>query len=274
MKAQFDQQLVSSFYLWFENKLLSDNVHAYQTGINNSYQYVESYNLPTGYYAYQGNYRQLAAEYDIDLPNSGIFVNGSFVSGGQSDFYMDYNNGRVIFPQASGQDLSITSVSTVKEVNTYLSNDYPEQVLLESDFFVDGELVPNLSNNPSKLDENTFFLPACFIFPSISENEVLCFGGEEDTQSDFRVMVLAKDNFTLDAILSCFRDGARECIPLIEFEDFPYGEFFSVKSFPYRYSDLILNSTKSAFIEKVKASRVGGGVDQGKLDRKVFRIGF
>lgn len=274
MKAQFDQQLVSSFYLWFENKLLSDNVHAYQTGVNNSYQYVDYYNLPDGYLAYQGNYRQLAAEYDIDLPNSGVFVNGSFVSGGQSGFYMDYNNGRIIFPEASGQDLSITSVSTVKEVNTYLSNDYPEQVLIESDFFVDGELVPNLANKTSKLDENTFFLPACFIFPSISENEVFCFGGEEDTQSDFRVMVLAKDNFTLDAILSCFRDGARECIPLIEFEDFPYGEFFSVKNFPYRYSDLVLNSTKSAFIEKVKASRVGGGVDQGKLDRKVFRIGF
>jgi hypothetical protein len=274
LKAQFDQQLVSSFYLWFENRLLDPSIHAYQTGVSNSYQYIETHDVPSTHVAYQGQYRQLAAEYDIDVPNSGIFVNGGFVSGGQAGVYTDYNNGRVIFPVASGQSLAVTSVSSVKEVNTYLSNDNPEQILLESDFFADGELVPNLSNQPSKLDENTFFLPACFIFPSVSENKEFCFGGEEDTQNHFRVMVLAKDNFTLDAILSAFRDGARKCIPLIDFEDFPYGEFFSIKNFPYRYSDLSATSTQTAFIEKIKASRIGGGVDQGKLDRKTFRIGF
>ena len=40
MKAQFDQTLLSSFYLWFENYLLKDNSKAYSTGASNTFKYV------------------------------------------------------------------------------------------------------------------------------------------------------------------------------------------------------------------------------------------
>jgi hypothetical protein len=274
LKAQFDQQLISSFYLWFENQLLSDSVIAYQTGVSNSYEYIDTFDVPTNFVAYQGQYRQLVADHDVPVPNSGIFINNSFVSAGQSGIYTDYNNGRIILPASSGKTLTINSVSTVKEVNTYLSNDSPEQILVESDFMVDGEIIPNLYSQKEKLDENIYMLPACFVFPLESENQEFCFGGEEDTKSRVRVMVLAKDNYTLDGILSVFRDSARKCIPIIDYEDFPYGAFFSVKSFPYRYSTLIQQSTQKSFIEKIIASRVGGGTDQAKLNKKTFRIGF
>ena len=120
MKAQFDQKLISSFYLWFENELLGDSISAYRTGVANSYQYIDAFDVPAGYYAYQGQQRQLVAEYDVSVPNSGIFVGGEFVSGGQANVYTDYSNGRIIVPASSGTALDITSVSTVKEVNIYL----------------------------------------------------------------------------------------------------------------------------------------------------------
>lgn len=273
MKPQFDQKLVSSFYLWFENKLLDDKIAAYQTGVSNTYKYVEAFDIPNGYNAYQGKYRQLVAEYEVSTPNTGIFVNNSFVPEGQANVFTDYNNGRIILPASSGQALNITSTSTIKEVNTYLSNDNPEQVLVESDFIVDGESSPKVYQSSSKLDEKTYFLPACFIFPSDSENKEFSLGGEEETKSRIRVMVLAKNNFILDGILSLFRDSARECISLVDFEDFPYGGFFSLKNYPYKYSDLKLNSSEKFYIQKVGASRINRASNSQQKDKK-FLIGF
>lgn len=273
MKAQFDQKLISSFYLWFENKLLDSSVAAYQTGVANSYQYIDAFDVPAGFNAYQGQHRQLVAEYDVSVPNSGIFVGGNFVSGGQANVYTDYNNGRIIFPASSGKSLSVTSVSTIKEVNTYLTNDNEEQILLESDFVVAGDSAPKLSKSTKKLDEKTFYLPACFILPANSENKEFSFGGEEETQARVRVMILTKDNFTMDAVLSAFRDRARSCVPIIDFDDFPYGAFFSLKSFPYRYSELSAQATQNSFIKKVIASRIHGSSAGEKQDKK-FQIGF
>lgn len=273
MKAQFDQKLVSSFYLWFENQLLGSGVQAYQTGLANTYQHINAFDVPSGFKAYQGKYRQLVAEYDVSVPNTGIFVGGSFVSGGQAGVYTDYNNGRIIFPASSGTSLTVTSVSTVKEVNTYLSNDNPEQVLLESDFIVEGESSPKVYQSSQKLDEKMYFLPACFIFPASSKNEEFALGGEENTKSRIRVMVLSKNNFTLDAVLSAFRDTARSCVPIVEYEDFPYGSFHSLKSFPYRYADLTANSQETAFVEKAVASRINNTTNREKSDKK-FLIGF
>jgi hypothetical protein len=273
LKPQFDQKLVSSFYLWFENKLLDDKIAAYQTGVSNTYKYVDAFDIPNGYNAYQGKYRQLVAEYEVSAPNTGIFVNGSFIPEGQANVYTDYNNGRIILPVSSGQALNITSTSTIKEVNTYLSNDNPEQVLVESDFVIDGESSPKVYQSSSKLDEKIYFLPACFIFPSDSENKEFALGGEEETKSRVRVMVLAKNNFILDGILSLFRDSARECISLVDFEDFPYGGFFSLKNYPYKYSDLKLNSSEKFYIQKVAASRINRNSNSQQKDKK-FLIGF
>lgn len=273
MKEQFDHELVSSFYLWFENQLLSDRVKAYQTGLVNSYSYVDAFDIPEGFVAYQGAYRQLVAEENIDIPNSGIFVGSNFVSGAASGVYTDYNNGRIIMPFASGVSLNITSVSTVKEVNTYLTNDNAEQTLLEGDFREYGQTYPKSQSTTDKHDEKVYFLPACFVTPSLSDNKELAFGGEEDTKTRIRVMVLAYDNFTLDGVLSAFRDGVRKCISMVDYADYPYGEFGSLKSFPYRYEDLISTSTTKTYIEKVTASRVLGQSFKDKLDKSIG-IGF
>ena len=63
---------------------------------------------------------------------------------------------------------------------------------------------------------------------------------------------------------------------LIEFEDFPFGEFFHVKKFPYYYPDFIKEKASKnydiAFIEDVFVSKLfdrsGAQIPQG------LRIGF
>ena len=69
MKAQFDQTLLSSFYLWFENYLLKDKSKAYSTDASNTFKYVDFADVPSSHYGYQGQFKQLVGEYDVDVTN-------------------------------------------------------------------------------------------------------------------------------------------------------------------------------------------------------------
>jgi hypothetical protein len=262
MKAQFDQNLLSSFYLWFENKLLKEDFKAYIPDLENTFEYVEYSDLPSDYIGYQGQFRQLVAENNVDSPNSGVFINGDFVSAdvnSNGGVYIDHQQGRVVLPLASGTDLEITGQSTVKEVNTYISNDSDLNIILQSDFIENGQSTPYFFNQSEKLDEKTFFLPACFISIASSENEEHCFGGMENTKNRIRVLVLTRDNFVVDSVISKFRDSSREYITHIPYEDFPYGFTYSLKSFPYEYDQLKANHESggvTSYIDNVNVSKV------------------
>ena len=54
MKAQFDQDLLSSFYLWFENRLLGSKAEAYSINMDNAFQYVDFPDIPSSHVGYQG----------------------------------------------------------------------------------------------------------------------------------------------------------------------------------------------------------------------------
>ena len=71
-------------------------------------------------------------------------------------------------------------------------------------------------------------------------------------------MVLSFDNYTLDSVLSLFRDSVRKDMTHVPYENFPYGFSFSIKDFPYSYNELISsesNPTKS-HIESVLVSKI------------------
>ena len=178
MKAQFATELTSSFYLWLEHKLIDSKFKAYATNESNSFQYVSSFvDVPSSYVAYQGKFKQLVADQSVDVPNSGIFVNGSFISGNANNVYIDYDNGRVIFPQASGTGLTITANNTIKEVNTYITEDDEESIIVTSDFINSAETSStNLFSKTNKRDEKTYILPACFVRFVNNENNEFSFG--------------------------------------------------------------------------------------------------
>ncbi len=136
MKTQFSHTILNSFYLWFERELLGNKSKAYKTNQSNSFKYIDFPDVPNSHLGYQGQFRQLVADYCVDQPNSGVFIDGGFVSGDSSDIYIDYNQGRVIVPLASGTGLDITANHTVKEVNTYISSD-DEDNSLSPVIFVD-----------------------------------------------------------------------------------------------------------------------------------------
>ncbi len=275
MKAQFDHQLLMSFYLWFEKELLRDDIKAYKTGLSNTFKNVNFHDIPSNFVGYQGQFRQLVADYDVDVPNSGFFVSGGFVSGdasGNGGVYVDYNNGRILFPSGSGTSLMITANSTVKEVNTYTSNDDDLSILIHSDFVEEGQSSQYLYGKDAKLDEKTYFLPACIITLVDSTNDEFAFGGEEDTKSRIRVIVLAKNEFIVDGVVSKCRDLVRKNITHIPFDQQPYGQSFSLKSFPYRYDTLKSaqgNNALVSHVNNVSPTKVVSEVVRERLNKNI-----
>ena len=272
MNSQFDQTVLSSFYLWFENHLLAEKAKAYSTDMDNAFQYVDFPDIPSSHVGYQGKFRQLVGDHGVDQANSGFFAGAGFVTGNYDEnggVYTDYNNGRLIFPAASGEALTLTANSTVKEVNTYIANDSDLQMILQSDF-KDGSL-PYQYQQTSELDEEIYFLPACFISIASSDNTEFSFGGEENTQSRVRGMLLSFDNYILDAVLSLFRDTVREDITHIPYGDFPYGFSFSIKDFPYSYDTLVAaqSSPSTSHIDNVTVSKVVSEELREKLNKNI-----
>ena len=114
-------------------------------------------------------------------------------------------------------------------------------------------------------------MPACFISVASSDNEPFSFGGEEDTESRIRVMLLSFDNYILDSVLSLLRDTAREDMTHIPYGDFPYGFSFSIKDFPYSYENLVeaQSSPVKSHINKVSVSKVVSEELREKLNKNV-----
>ena len=278
MKAQFDQNVLSSFYLWFENKLLSDKAKAYAINLDNAFTSGNFPDIPSSHIAFQGKYRSLVGEYDIDQPNSGFFLGNHFITGNydqNGEVFTDYENGRLIFPKASGAAIgntTLTANSTVKEVNTYITNDTDAQVIIHSDFKDSATELPYQYGKTGEYDETTYFLPACFISQASSDNTEFSFGGEEDTRSNMRVMVLSFDNYTLDSVMSLFRDSVREDITHIPYESFPYGFSFSIKDFPYNYDTLVAaqSSPDKSHIMDVSASKVVSEKIRENLNKNIL----
>ena len=280
MKAQFDQNILSSFYLWFENRLLGDSCKAYNTNLSNAFTSGSFPDVPSSHIAFQGKYRSLVGEHKVDQPNSGFFLGSNFITGNYdtTSVYTDYENGRLIFPAASGAvigDTALTANSTVKEVNTYITNDTDAQIILHSDFKDSATELPYQYGKTTEFDETTYFLPACFISVASSDNTEFSFGGEENTKTSIRVMVLSFDNYTLDSVLSLFRDDVRRDITHVPYEDFPYGFSFSIKDFPYIYDDLIAaqSSPVKSHIDDVSVSKVVSEKIRENLNKNIS-IGY
>ncbi len=124
MKPQFDNKVMSSLLLWFDNKLL-DKGNAYQNTTGRFYSVSEDF---AGYETYASSYSQIVADSSITgatIP-TGLYVgsNDNLVNvgeGGATGLYaIDYNNGRTYW---SGDNTDpITGSFAVKDINVFLTS--------------------------------------------------------------------------------------------------------------------------------------------------------
>ena len=262
MKSQFDHELLSSFYLWFDDVLVRRNESYIQqtTGISFVQKVAgtseEADDIPPNLDAFYAPFRQLVGE-GTDV-SSGVYVDGTYVNQGTNGLLIDFNEARVLIDRGVVADgTPITGSFNSKEVNVYITNDSEEELIMNNDFYVD-DFGNTYLQNREDLNGKKYTLPAAFISYNRSENDPRALGGLEDTQSRIRVVAIVQDNYTLDGMISMFRDAARETFPLIGYDSFPYGEFFHIKTPPYTYTSLVAQNKSRAqmYIEDVSTSKL------------------
>lgn len=286
MKIQFDHDLQSSFYLWFDDKLtrqeeavIDQGGQIFDTVVRGGSD--DAIDLPDNLDAYYCPNRQLVINGE-GIP-SGVYIDGDFFEQHESPYNLliDHNEGRILTKSVSsgGQDLINAEISgnfKKKELNVYITNETEEQLLLQNDFIlsdVAGE--PTYIQQQAELGDLKYTLPAAFISLNTSFNEEWALGGVNDTRSVIRVVVITDGNYNLDAVLSAFRDAQKKIFHIIDFENFPFGEFYHVKQFPYYYPDFAEQNKSEqgpAFIDRVTVSKLFDR--SGAQIPKGIRVGF
>ena len=271
MKVQFDHLVLSSFYLWFDDQIVNE-IEAVTTGVYQNFTYSAlGTDVPSNLVAYYGPDRQLVGNGDT-VP-TGVYVNGVFTPQGTNNLMIDFDQGRVLMDSSQGTTLNVSGDFDRKDVNVYITNQTEEELLINSDFILSSDGDSWLQDS-DKLGQDNYTIPAAFLSYNSSNNNPYAFGGEDNTLSNIRVVLIAEDNYTLDGLLSFCRDKVRTCVTMFSYDDFPFGEFFHIKNPPYSYTDLVASkpNNRKAFIQRVQVSKLSDRSSLGLT--KDLLIGF
>lgn len=259
MRAQYDNIVMSSTLLWLDHTIL--NKGAAFTNTSSFFYDVNS--LYNGYNTYGSPFRQFVADESIsDLHGANIInsvkLNGVNTNRGSSNFAnINYDQGQVYFDSAvSSPNTTLSGDFAVKDFNTYITNDLEEKLLFETQFTVRNKTDLTATGLPP----STMTYPAIFLKNNGSRNEPIAFGGEDQTETDIRAIVLSDDQYKIDAVGSILRDKVRTFIPLIPEAFMPFNALGDYRNnIQYNYTGLTdASSTTGVFIDNVYTSKIGG----------------
>ena len=260
MKPQFDNKVMSSFFLWFDNKLL-DKGEAFENVTGKFYDASEEYQ---GYNTYSSSYSQFVADASITgatIP-TGVYVgNDNLVNLGEGGstglFDINYLDGKVYF--SGEQTADITGSFSIKDFNVYLTNQPEDKILFETKYTERNRI----DLTPTGLEADTKTYPVVYLKNMGSSNEPISFGGQDQTTVNIRAIVLAQSQFELDAVGSIFRDTQKTLVPLFEEDEMPFNSFGGYKDKEqYNFSTATSSkgSINSCFIEEVFVTNLERGI--------------
>ena len=231
MKPQYQHQVMTSFFLWFDNYLLQKGeAYSNKTGVlysNNDTR------LPSTYSRFASPYKQWVSDSSITGSTNPIIPTGFNLGAGmktrsEGGYSIDFENGSIInLDNGTNTYTTVTGAFAVKDFNVYLTNETEEDLILESKFkknsrYTNGE--PTTGVEP--YDQMT---PAIFINNETVSNVPFAFGGEDETRVSIKAVVLAENLYQLDGVLSIFADSRHKNITLIPFTGHPVSEFGDIK---------------------------------------------
>jgi hypothetical protein len=257
MKPAFSHDLINSFFLWFDNFLLK-KVEAYKTYTTKFYHYQDD-RLGDGKVTYGSPYKQFVYDQSVTgvtIP-SGVTVGGTFLSTGTSGMQFDFDNGRVIFDSGVNTGLDISGTYTVKEINSYITDQNEEKLIIENKY---------ITNSRFTVTENyvkpyTPATPSVFISMEDIDNQPFAFGGEDLTTCHVKAVAFCENLYQLDGVLSTFSDSFNEVIGKIPINCHPIAEFGSIKTgvYPtgYDYKNVVEECGPEKFyINSVETSKI------------------
>ena len=261
MIPQFQHRLTSSFMMWFDNYLLTKG-QAFTNTTGVFYNY-EDERIPSVYKVFGSSYKQWVSDYSVSgatVP-SGVFVNGVFrgratgVSNTTSANILDFDNGRALLSGVSTSS-TVTGSFAVKDFNIYYTNETEEDLILDRKKSSNESIGTNESfTYVAPYDQ---MVPAIYINNSSIQNEPFAFGGTNQTNTNINAIVITKDPYNLDGVLSIFADSFNQSIVNIPFEESAYTEYGDLKSGFYNYQTLKTKyiDQQKFFVDKVVTSKL------------------
>ena len=233
MKEQFQHKLTTSFFLWFDNFLLTKGeAFSNKTG---EFFYYDDTRPDSTYKAYGSPFKQWVTDSSVTgatVP-SGVYIGGDF-SGRNNGVVIDFENGRALV-SGSDEDLTITGEFSVKDFNVYMTNDTEEDLVVENKYTVNSRLPSGPYTYIQPYDD---VVPAIFISSSDASNTPFALGGMQDTKVSMKAVILAEDTYQLDGVLSIFMDSIDECITPIPMTGYPTTELGDLKDNSYNYTNV------------------------------------
>ena len=273
MKPTFTHNVINSFFLWFDNFLMTKG-DAYKTYTTKLYNY-EDLRLGGGKVVYGSPYKQWVYDKNITgatIP-SGFTINNQFVPTGTSGMKIDFDNGRIIFNSGVSTSLNVTGTYSVKEVNSYITDQPEDNLIIENKF---------VTNSRFTVSENYIppynpVTPCIFASIETAHNTAFAFGGEDETKCIIKVVAFCENLYQLDGVLSIFGDSYNEIFSIIPMTGHPLGEFNEMKTgaYPtgYDYKNLSnAYNSQTLFISHVETSKIRDSVI--KELNPILHIGF
>ena len=280
MKAQFDNQVVSSFMLWFDHTLLKEG-EAYTNTTGLFYDVEDEIN---GYFTYALPYKQIVSDKSITgakIPcaegPTGLYVNGNHILTGTSGWAaINYFEGQVYFT-GNGHGAwpvtgDISGRFAVKDFNIYLTNAPEEKLLLETKH----NLRPKVTEDRTGVAVDAITYPAIFLRYNGAHNEPFAFGGHDSTMIDIRAIVLGDNQFHTDAVCSIFRDKARTFMCLFGENEMPYNTLGGFKnSNQFDYTGVVkgkISAGSGVYIDNVWVSRFDRNIpsDMKNMNSEIY----
>jgi len=273
MKPTFSHNVMNSFFLWFDNYLMKKG-DAYKTYTTKFYNYSDA-RLGGNKVIYGSPYKQWVYDKSITgatIP-SGLTINGSFLPTGTSGMKFDFDNGRVIFDSGVSTNLNITGTYTIKEINSYIT-DQPEDNLIIENKYISNSRFTVTETSISPYNPVT---PCIFASIETAHNTAFAFGGEDETKCLIKVVAFCENLYQLDGVLSVFGDSYNEFFSVIPMTSNPLGEFSEIKTglYPtgYDYNNASsAYSSQKMFISHVETSKIRDSVL--KELNPILHIGF
>ena len=255
MKPQFDNQVMSSLLLWFDNTLLSKG-EAFQNTTGQFYNVSAEY---AGLETYSSSYSQVVADASITgatIP-TGLYVGSNLVNvgeGGATGLYsIDYNNGRSYWSGIQGND--VTGSFAIKDFNTFLTNSTEDEILFQTQYTNRNKVSTVV---PTGLEPGTKTYPVVYLKNDGSYNQPFAFGGEDNTVLKARAIVIADSQFEIDAIGSLFRDQINSNIGLFTAAEMPFNQYgYYRNDTQFNYTGVVNGKGPAdlMFLEDVNVSR-------------------
>jgi hypothetical protein len=273
MKPTFTHNVINSFFLWFDNFLMTKG-DAYKTYTTKLYNYQDP-RLGGDKVVYGSPYKQWVYDKNITgatIP-SGFTINNQFISTGTSGMKIDFDNGRIIFNSGVSTGLNITGTYSAKEVNSYITDQPEDNLIIENKF---------VTNSRFTVSENYIapynpVTPCIFASIQTAHNTAFAFGGEDETKCIIKVVAFCENLYQLDGVLSVFGDSYNEIFSIIPMTGHPLGEFNEMKTgaYPtgYDYKNLSnAYNSQTLFISHVETSKIRDSVI--KELNPILHIGF